>query len=77
MKVIREIVGSEIPFLVPGIGTQGGDIGAVMKAGMDINKQGLIISSSRDILYASNGDNFAEAARLRAINTRDEINKYR
>ncbi len=77
MKIIREIVGPDMPFLVPGIGAQGGDIEAVMKAGLNDNKQGLIISSSREILYASSGEDFAEAARQKATATRDEINKFR
>lgn len=77
MKIIRTIVGSDMPFLVPGIGAQGGDVEAVMKAGLDDNKQGLIISSSREILYASNGDDFAEAARQKAKETKDKINKHR
>ena len=77
MKTIRDIVGSDMAFLVPGIGAQGGNVEAVMKSGLDKNKQGLIISSSRDILYASNGSDFAEASRQKAIATRYEINKYR
>ena len=76
MKIIREIVGPDMAFLVPGIGAQGGNVEAVMKAGLD-NKQGLIISSSRDVLYASGGEDFAKAARKKATTTRDEINKYR
>lgn len=77
MKIIREIVGTDMPLLVPGIGVQGGDVESVMKAGLDDNHQGLIISSSREILYASNGEDFAEAARQKATTTRDEINKFR
>ena len=77
MKVIRRIVGAEIPFLVPGVGAQGGDVRAVLQAGLDHNKQGLILSSSREILYASSDDNFAEAARQKAKKTRDEINSHR
>lgn len=77
MKIIRNIVGPEMPFLVPGIGAQGGDVEAVMRAGMDKNSQGLIMSSSREILYSSNSEDFANAAREKAIATRDEINKFR
>ena len=52
-------------FLVPGIGAQGGDLEAVSKSGM--NKQcGLLVNSSRAILYASSGDDFAEAAGIEA-----------
>lgn len=76
MKKIRSLVG-DMPFLVPGIGAQGGDIKAVMEAGVDSNQQGLLISSSRSVLYASNGEDFAEAAQAEALKLRDEINQYR
>lgn len=76
MKIIRDIVG-DMPFLVPGVGAQGGDIEAVMKAGIDSQNQGMIINSGRAIMYASSGEDFADAARTEAIKTRDEINKYR
>lgn len=53
LKKVREIVG-DMPILVPGIGTQGGDLEDVLKNGLDSNKQGLIISSSRTIIFDSN-----------------------
>lgn len=53
LKKVREIVG-DMPILVPGIGAQGGDLEGVIKNGLDSNKQGLIISSSRAIIYADN-----------------------
>lgn len=77
MKSIRDIVGQDMIFLVPGIGAQGGDIGEVMKAGLGSNRRGLIISSSRDIMYAGNGEDFAAHAQIRAKETRDKINEYR
>lgn len=76
MKAIRALVG-DMPFLVPGIGAQGGDVKAVMQAGVDSHGQGMIISSSRGIIYASGGEDFADAARTEAIKLRDEINQYR
>ena len=76
MKKLRSICG-EMPFLVPGVGAQGGDIEALVKAGQTANGTGLMINSSRAVLYASNGTNFAQAARKVALDTRDEINKYR
>ena len=76
MKKIRKLVG-DMPFLVPGVGAQGGDIEEIMKAGVDSNNQGMIINSGRAIIYASGGEDFAEVARAEAIKTRDEINKYR
>lgn len=73
MAEIRQTVGNDMFFLVPGVGAQSGDIAATLKAGGD----NLIISSSRDIIYASTGEDFAEAARAHATATRDEINKHR
>ncbi len=67
----------EIPFLVPGIGAQGGDLALAVRHGMDVNGRGMIISSSRQILYASDGKDFDKAARQVAIELRDEINRHR
>jgi len=71
---VRAIVG-DMPLLIPGIGAQGGDIDATVKAGAIANKPGtgMIINSSRAILYASSGSDFAEAARAVALNTRDAL----
>ena len=63
--------------MVPGIGAQGGDINAAVKAGMNKDKTGLVINSSRAILYASKEADFAEKARAEALRTRDAINKAR
>jgi orotidine-5'-phosphate decarboxylase len=71
---VREIVG-EMPLLIPGIGAQGGDIPATVQAGKIPNAPGtgMIINSSRAILYASQDGNFADAARQAAIATRDAL----
>ena len=74
---VRAIVGPSIPLLVPGIGAQGGDVEAVLKHGLNADRTGLIISSSRAILYASSGADFAEAAAGAARATRDLVNRYR
>ena len=73
---IRTIVG-DMPILVPGIGAQGGDVAAVVKNGCTPDGTGLIVSSSRAILYASSDDDFAQAARDAAMKLRDEINSFR
>ena len=77
---VREIVG-DMPLLVPGIGAQGGDIEATVRAGRTNKGQGagcgLVINSSRAILYAGKGGDFASAARRVAQETRDTINRYR
>ncbi len=73
---VRAIVG-DLPFLVPGVGAQGGDVEAVVMNAKTHDGTGLMISSSRAILYASNNDNYAEAAAQAARTLRDEINRYR
>jgi orotidine-5'-phosphate decarboxylase len=73
---VRAVVG-EMPLLVPGIGAQGGDVEAVLKHGATASGTGLMISSSRAILYAGQGENFALAARAAASELRDTINRHR
>jgi orotidine-5'-phosphate decarboxylase len=73
---VREIVGN-MPFLVPGVGAQGGDVALAVQNGQSAAGTGLIISSSRGILYASSGENFASAAREAAQKLRDQINATR
>lgn len=73
---VREIVG-DIPLLVPGIGAQGGDLEAVLKAGLDQRGRGLVINSSRGIIYAGSGDDFAASARQASLELRDAINSFR
>ena len=73
---VREITGN-LPLLVPGIGAQGGDVEATVKAGRTSAGTGLMINSSRAILYAGKGEDFADQARRAAIETRDAINRFR
>jgi len=65
----------EMPLLIPGIGAQGGDLKATVKAGYILGKPGtgMMINSSRAILYASSEPDFVEAARVVAIETRDAL----
>jgi orotidine-5'-phosphate decarboxylase len=72
LRQVRAVVG-DVPLLVPGVGAQGGDVEATVQAGADSNGYGMVINSSRAILYASSGDDYAEAARAAAIATRDQI----
>lgn len=76
LKVIRRIVG-DMPLLIPGIGAQGGDVEATVGNGKTADGAGLMINSSRGILYASQGGDYAEAAAHAARSLRDEINRYR
>jgi len=66
-----------LPLLIPGVGAQGGDAVATIKAGYrqshGATTGAVIVSSSRAILYASSGDDFAQAARQEAIRTRDVL----
>ncbi len=70
--IVRDIVG-DLALLVPGVGAQGGEVRATVRLGSTNAGTGLIINSSRAILYASSGEDFAEAAAGVAAATRDEI----
>ncbi len=76
LAAVRSLVG-DMPILVPGIGAQGGDVDAVVRHGATADGSGLIISSSRAILYASAGDDFAAAARRATLELREAINQAR
>lgn len=78
IAAVREITG-DMPLLIPGIGAQGGDIEATVRAGRTANGTGMMINSSRAILYAraEAGESYTDAARRVATQTRDAINQYR
>ena len=76
LKEIRRVVG-DMPILIPGVGTQGGDLEQAVKNGVNSRGDGIIINSSSGILYKSTGSDFAEAAREEAKRLRDEINEHR
>jgi orotidine-5'-phosphate decarboxylase len=73
---IRAVVG-DLPFLVPGVGAQGGDVAAAVRAGRTADGFGMVVNSSRGIIYASGGEDFADAARAATRALRNEINQYR
>jgi len=73
---VREIVGT-MPFLVPGVGAQGGDVAAAVSSGQTADGTGLVISSSRGILYAGTDGEFSAAARSATQTLRDQINASR
>ena len=64
----------DMPLLIPGIGAQGGDLPTVVSYGVDANNERTIINSSRQIIYASQGSDFARAARCAAAELRNQIN---
>ncbi|KAA3439482.1 orotidine-5'-phosphate decarboxylase [Rufibacter hautae] len=71
---VREIAPDHF-LLVPGVGAQGGDLGEVSRYGM--NKQcGLLVNSARQIIYASQGEDFAEKARAAALAVQQEMDRY-
>lgn len=76
LATVRRLVG-DMPLLVPGIGAQGGDVQASVEAGRTADGTGMVINSSRAILYAGSGEDFAEAARRAAQEARDAINRHR
>ena len=73
---VRELAGA-LPFLVPGVGAQGGDIALAVSNGQTADGAGLIMSSSRGVLYASSGDDFTAAARGATQALREQINASR
>jgi len=66
MRAVREDVPATMPILIPGVGAQGGDVAATVAANRDAGSDAYLIAASRSILYASSGEDFAEAARAAA-----------
>lgn len=77
LAAVRARVGADMPLLVPGVGAQGGDVLATVQAGCNAAGTGMLINSSRAILYASQGDDWRDAAKAMALQTRDAINAAR
>lgn len=76
LKIVRRIA-KDMPFLVPGIGAQGGDIEKTVKAGQDNHGAGMIINASRSIIFASNSSDFAQKAGEEAKKLQIAISSYR
>jgi len=76
LRQVRQIA-PHMDFLVPGVGSQGGDLEATVKAGVRTDKAGLIINASRSIIYAGTNEDFASKAREEAQKLRDQINNVR
>lgn len=75
LKRIRQLCPG-VPLLIPGIGAQGGDLATAVRYGADVSGEKAIINCSRQILYASNRNDFGEAARREALKLRDQINQH-
>jgi orotidine-5'-phosphate decarboxylase len=76
LKQIRRIT-PRLPLLIPGIGAQGGDLRKAVQHGCDATGALALLTAARSILYASAGEDFADAACTAAHALRDEINRYR
>jgi orotidine-5'-phosphate decarboxylase len=76
LAIVRRIV-KNMPLLIPGIGTQGGDIEKTVRAGVNSHGAGAIINASRNVIFASSGADFAQKAREEAQKLKNKINAYR
>lgn len=74
LRLIRALV-DDLPILIPGIGAQGGNLEETVAAGKDSRGQGMIINSSRGIIFASSGEDFAKAARRETQKLHDSISQ--
>lgn len=75
LQAIRQIA-PDVTFLVPGVGAQGGDLAAVLKSGLTKNKRGVIVNSSRAILYNAEGADVSQAAHDAALKTVREMRVF-
>ena len=75
LQKVRSLVG-DMPILIPAIGKQGGDLEKAVRAGVDSKKQGIIVNSSRGIIFASSEDDFAQKARQETLKLHEEILQY-
>jgi len=75
LKLVRQSH-PDMPLLIPGIGAQGGDLALTVRYGVNARGEKAVINSSRQIIYASRGSDFATAARFAAVALRDEINQH-
>jgi len=75
LKAVRRIVGEDMMILVPGVGAQAGDLDRAVRSAANSKGERAIISASRSVIYASEGEDFAEAARKAAESLRNKINE--
>ena len=76
LKKVRQLVG-DTTLLIPGLGAQGGDVQQTVTSGVNQYGLGIIANASRSIIYASQGENYAEAARKKTQELQETINQYR
>ena len=76
LKPVRDLAPS-MPILIPGVGSQGGDLESAVRFGCDKNVSLAVINASRSVLYASSGKDFADAARAEAQQLRTQMHQFR
>ncbi|MDP6019581.1 MAG: orotidine 5'-phosphate decarboxylase, partial [Candidatus Latescibacteria bacterium] len=78
-KSIRDLrtLAADLPFLIPGVGAQGGDLESAVVEGQLASGGGVIINASRSVIYASDGVDFQEAARNAALALHSDIKAAR
>lgn len=74
---VRQLIGDELPILIPGIGEQAGDLEKAVRYGTNSRGELAIINVSRGVIFASAGEEFAQAARVAAQRLREEGERYR
>jgi orotidine-5'-phosphate decarboxylase len=77
LQQVRRIAGPNVPLLVPGVGAQGGRPQDAVQHGANVRGEMILVNASRSILYASQGKDFAVAARAAAQKLKDECNEAR
>jgi orotidine-5'-phosphate decarboxylase len=77
IRSARAMLGTGVPILVPGVGAQGGQLSATVREGVDSNGRGLLINSSRGVIFASSGTDWKKAAGAEAKRLREQINQLR
>jgi orotidine-5'-phosphate decarboxylase len=76
LNIVRSIA-EDLPFLIPGVGSQGADLQKTVEFGTDKTGFNAVINSSRSVIFASPDSNFASKARQEALKVKEEINKFR
>lgn len=77
LRNVRRVAGPNVPLLVPGVGAQGGRPQDAVQSGANLRGEMILVNASRSILYASQGDDFAAAARNACQKLKDECNEAR
>ncbi len=75
LKKIR-LMDSKMPLLVPGLGAQGGDLNQILATAKDLNNKRLVINASRSIIFASQQKDFADKARLKALDYQNVMKSF-